>query len=131
VATRTLSAPAPDAVPEPSTAAPSRGAGGDVEAVVPVLEVFGTVPRRGPSGSGAALKAVLVNAMIGGVALVGGALALGDAPGLPEDLLRTGPDRGPLGGLLRRAWAADAPRGRGRRPGPPDRPPPLPRRETR
>ena len=42
-------------------------AGGDITRVRPVLEVFGTVTECGAVGHGAALKVVLINAVIAGV----------------------------------------------------------------
>ncbi|MEI5100411.1 NAD(P)-dependent oxidoreductase [Streptomyces sp. PmtG] len=83
-------------------------AGGDADAVAPVLARLGTVTRTGPLGSGAALKLVVNTAVLGGVALVAEALGLADALGVDEDAARTALARGPLGGALARALATDA-----------------------
>jgi 3-hydroxyisobutyrate dehydrogenase-like beta-hydroxyacid dehydrogenase len=76
-------------------------AGGDLTKVRPILEVFGTVTECGAVGYGAALKVVLINAVIAGVTVVGEAMALGDAFGLPTEL-------GPLAGIAGRAFAQGA-----------------------
>lgn len=70
-----------------------------------VLDALGEVTRCGPLGSGAALKLVLINAAVGGVALVAEALRLGGAVGLPEELVRGQLARGPLAGAVARAYA--------------------------
>ncbi|MFG2991249.1 NAD(P)-binding domain-containing protein [Streptomyces sp. NPDC048257] len=80
-----------------------------------VLNALGEVTGCGPLGSGAALKLVLINAAVGGVALVAEALRLGEAMGLPEELVRgqlvrgqlaRGQlARGPLAGAVARAYA--------------------------
>ncbi|MGW6915800.1 NAD(P)-dependent oxidoreductase [Kitasatospora sp. NPDC054939] len=80
-------------------------AGGEVERVRPVLDLLGSVTPCGPSGSGAALKLVMINAVIGGVALVAEAMALADALGVPEESARTALAAGPLGGAAGRAFA--------------------------
>jgi 3-hydroxyisobutyrate dehydrogenase len=80
-------------------------AGGDAEPVAGLLGVLGTVTRCGPVGSGAALKVVLITSLIGGVALTGAALALGDAFGLPEGVVRDALAAGPLAGAAQRAAA--------------------------
>ncbi|WP_344445323.1 NAD(P)-dependent oxidoreductase, partial [Kitasatospora nipponensis] len=86
-------------------------AGGDgdrVAAVRPVLETLGRVLACGPVGSGAALKLVLINAVIGGVALVAEAMALADSLGLPEQLVTTALANSPLAGAADRAFAQGA-----------------------
>ncbi|MFI7353581.1 NAD(P)-dependent oxidoreductase [Streptomyces avidinii] len=70
-----------------------------------VLDALGEVAHCGPFGSGAALKLVLINAAVGGVALVAEALRLGKAMGLPEELVRGQLARGPLAGAVARAYA--------------------------
>ncbi|MFJ6373987.1 NAD(P)-dependent oxidoreductase [Streptomyces virginiae] len=70
-----------------------------------VLDALGEVTECGPLGSGAALKLVLINAAVGGVALVAEALRLGGALGLPEELVRGQLARGPLAGAVARAYA--------------------------
>ena len=62
-------------------------AGGNLTKVRPILDVFGTVTECGAAGHGAALKVVLINAVIAGVTVVGEAMALGDALGPPEELV--------------------------------------------
>ncbi|MFF5703726.1 hypothetical protein ACFY7H_14635 [Streptomyces sp. NPDC012794] len=71
-----------------------------------VLNRLGTVTECGPPGSGAALELVLTNAAIGGVALVSEALRLGQALGLPADLVRGALAKGPLSGAVARTFAA-------------------------
>ncbi|MEV7613746.1 NAD(P)-dependent oxidoreductase [Streptomyces sp. NPDC089799] len=76
--------------------------------VAGVLERLGEVTECGPAGSGAALKLVLINAVIGGVALVNETLRLGQALGLPAGMLRTELAKGPLAGAVGRAFAEDS-----------------------
>jgi 3-hydroxyisobutyrate dehydrogenase-like beta-hydroxyacid dehydrogenase len=83
-------------------------AGGNLTKVRPILEVFGTVTECGAVGHGAALKVVLINAVIAGVTVVGEAMALGDALGLPEDLVTGALGNGPLAGIASRAFARGA-----------------------
>jgi 3-hydroxyisobutyrate dehydrogenase len=82
--------------------------GGDADPVLPLLELFGTVNRTGPVGTGAALKLVLINAVINGVALVGEAMALADSLGLPEGQVKAALASSPLAGLAGRAFAEGA-----------------------
>ncbi|MEV0414975.1 NAD(P)-binding domain-containing protein [Streptomyces sp. NPDC050448] len=70
-----------------------------------VLDTLGAVTECGPLGSGAALKLVLINAVVGGVGLVAEALALGGALGLPAGLVREQLAKGPLAGAVARAFA--------------------------
>jgi 3-hydroxyisobutyrate dehydrogenase-like beta-hydroxyacid dehydrogenase len=79
--------------------------GGDADPVVPVLEVLGTVRRTGPQGTGAALKIVLINAVISGVAVVAEAMARADEYGLSEELVKGALTASPLGALAGRAFA--------------------------
>ncbi|MEV4316011.1 NAD(P)-dependent oxidoreductase [Actinocrispum sp. NPDC049592] len=80
-------------------------AGGDADEVMPILRVFGTVTRAGALGAGAALKIVLINAVISGVAVVAEAMALADAFGLPEDMVKRAMAASPLAGVAGRAFA--------------------------
>ncbi|MFD7558206.1 NAD(P)-dependent oxidoreductase [Streptomyces sp. NPDC059835] len=81
-------------------------AGGPLPAPVrAVLDALGEVTECGQVGAGAALKLVLINAVVGGVGLVAEALTLGRALGLPEALVRTELARGPLAGAVARAYA--------------------------
>ncbi|SDL25462.1 3-hydroxyisobutyrate dehydrogenase [Streptomyces indicus] len=82
-------------------------AGGDADAVEPVLSALGTVTRTGPSGTGAALKLVVNTAVLGGVALVGEAMRLADALGVPEETAKAALGRSALGGAVPRAFAED------------------------
>lgn len=83
-------------------------AGGNLTKVRPILKVFGTVTECGAVGHGAALKVVLINAVIAGVTVVGEAMALGDALGLPEELVTGALANGPLAGIASRAFARGA-----------------------
>ncbi|MEU6238083.1 hypothetical protein [Kitasatospora sp. NPDC047058] len=74
----------------------------------PVLGHLGTVVRCGGPGSGAALKLVVMSAMVGGVAVVAEALAVADSLGLPEELTLGVLAKGPLGGAVARARALDS-----------------------
>ena len=80
-------------------------AGGDVERAEPVLATLGRIVRCGDLGSGAALKLVLMSAMISGVALVSEALALADALDVPQQQALAQLAAGPLGGVVARARA--------------------------
>ncbi|MFD7979223.1 NAD(P)-dependent oxidoreductase [Streptomyces sp. NPDC059071] len=80
-------------------------AGGDTAPVAGVLDRLGTVTPCGGPGTGAALKLVLINAVIGGVALIGEALTLADSLGLPRDLALRTLGAGPLAGAVGRATA--------------------------
>lgn len=79
--------------------------GGDPTPVRDILDVFGTVTPCGASGTGAALKVVLINAVVAGVAVVGEAMALADTFGLPEPLVVGALTHGPLAGVAGRAFA--------------------------
>ncbi len=79
--------------------------GGDADEVMPLLEVFGSVNRTGAVGTGAALKLVMINAVVNGVALIGEALALADALGLPEEQVKRAMAASPLAGIAGRAFA--------------------------
>ncbi|MEV7523338.1 NAD(P)-dependent oxidoreductase [Streptomyces sp. NPDC091371] len=70
-----------------------------------VLAELGQVTECGPAGAGAALKLVLINAVVGGVGLVSEALLLGRELGLPEELVRAELARGPLAGAVARTFA--------------------------
>ncbi|MGW4850080.1 NAD(P)-dependent oxidoreductase [Streptomyces sp. NPDC004288] len=80
-------------------------AGGDTAPVAALLGRLGTVTPCGGPGTGAALKLVLINAAIGGVALVAEALALADALGLPREPTLRALGAGPLAGAVGRATA--------------------------
>ncbi|MCS7475261.1 NAD(P)-dependent oxidoreductase [Umezawaea endophytica] len=82
--------------------------GGDADAVTPLLSVFGAITRTGELGTGAALKLVLINAVVVGVTAVAEAMTLADALGLPEDLTKGALAVSPLAGLAGRAFATGA-----------------------
>jgi 3-hydroxyisobutyrate dehydrogenase-like beta-hydroxyacid dehydrogenase len=82
--------------------------GGDADDVTPLLELFGTVLRTGATGTGAALKLVLIDAVIGGVTLIGEAMALADTLGLPENLVIRAMSATPLADIAGRAFATGA-----------------------
>jgi len=81
-------------------------AGGDLDRVEPILAELGTVVRCGETGSGAALKVVLISAIIGSITLVGEALRLADALGVPDAVERL--KATPLAGALERAFSTTA-----------------------
>lgn len=83
-------------------------AGGDTAPVEKILGTLGRVVPCGPVGSGAALKLVLIGAVIGGVAVVSEAMRLAAALGVPEQAARDGLLAGPLAGAAGRAFARDA-----------------------
>jgi 3-hydroxyisobutyrate dehydrogenase len=83
-------------------------AGGDVDRVDSVLAIFGTVVRCGAAGSGAARKLVLIGAAMAGVTLVGEALALAEALGVPRDAALEGLAAGPLAGSLSRVQSTNS-----------------------
>jgi 3-hydroxyisobutyrate dehydrogenase-like beta-hydroxyacid dehydrogenase len=82
--------------------------GGDADAVMPLLELFGEVNRTGDVGTGAAMKIVMINAIVNGIAIIGEALQVADAFGLPEDQVKLAFETSPLAGLAARAFANDA-----------------------
>ncbi|WP_441247232.1 NAD(P)-dependent oxidoreductase [Kitasatospora sp. McL0602] len=82
--------------------------GGDSSAVQDVLAVLGTATHCGATGTGSALKVVLIGAVIAGVAVVGEAMALADSFGLPEELVTRAMAQGPLAGVAGRAFARGA-----------------------
>lgn len=82
--------------------------GGDADEVMPLLEVFGSVNRTGAVGTGAAVKLVMINAIVNGVALIGEALALADALGIPEEQLKRTMAASPLAGIAGRAFTEGA-----------------------
>ena len=80
-------------------------AGGDIEGVRSVLEHFGSVVPTGEVGSGAAMKLVLISAILGGVTVLGEALALATTLGLDESTVEERLRSTPMAGLLGRARA--------------------------
>lgn len=82
--------------------------GGDADEVMPLLEIFGTVNRTGAAGTGAAMKLVLINGIVNGVALIGEAMALADSFGLPDEQVKRAMATSPLAGIAGRAFAEGA-----------------------
>ncbi|MGA5064575.1 NAD(P)-dependent oxidoreductase [Streptomyces exfoliatus] len=80
-------------------------AGGDTAPVAGVLDRLGRTTACGGPGTGAALKLVLINAAIGGVAVIAEALALAGSLGLPRELALRTLGAGPLAGAVDRATA--------------------------
>ncbi|MBW8482172.1 NAD(P)-dependent oxidoreductase [Actinomadura parmotrematis] len=80
-------------------------AGGDLDGTEKVLAELGTVRACGGVGAGAALKLVLIGAVIGGVAVVAEALAVADALGVDAATAREALLAGPMGGPAKRAFA--------------------------
>lgn len=100
-----IDAPVMGSVDRAATGALSLLVGGDFEEVRPLLDLFGTVTSAGGTGAGAALKIVLINAVVTGVAAIGEALVLADALGLPEELVKSAMAASPLAGIAGRAFA--------------------------
>lgn len=80
----------------------------DLEAVSPILEHLGSVVRCGGVGSGAAVKLVSNTALVAGMALLGEAITLADALGVPRELALDVLGGGALAGAVRRAQATGA-----------------------
>jgi 3-hydroxyisobutyrate dehydrogenase-like beta-hydroxyacid dehydrogenase len=79
--------------------------GGDIEPVADVLARFGTATSCGPGGAGAAMKVVLISAIIAGVTAIGESMVAADAFGLPQDLVVQAMTHSPLAGIAARAFA--------------------------
>jgi 3-hydroxyisobutyrate dehydrogenase len=80
-------------------------AGGQAELVerwTPLLETLGTVLRVGPVGAGTAAKLVANSTLVGVVGLLGEALALGTALGLPTEVAFDVLEATPLGEQAKR-----------------------------
>jgi 3-hydroxyisobutyrate dehydrogenase-like beta-hydroxyacid dehydrogenase len=80
-------------------------AGGQAELVerwTPLLETLGTVLRVGPVGAGTAAKLVANSTLVGVVGLLGEALALGTALGLPAEVAFDVLEATPLGEQAKR-----------------------------
>jgi 3-hydroxyisobutyrate dehydrogenase len=83
-------------------------AGGDLEPVMDVLERFGTVIPCGPIGAGAALKVVLISAVVASVTAIAEAMTVADAYGLPQDLVQRAMSQSLLAGVAGRAFGVGA-----------------------
>ena len=79
--------------------------GGDTTGVEEILDTFGAVTRAGGPGTGAALKLVMIGAVVAGVTAIGEAMVLADHFGLPEDLVKAAMAHSPLAGIAARAFA--------------------------
>ncbi|MER7754407.1 NAD(P)-dependent oxidoreductase [Kitasatospora sp. NPDC097643] len=84
------------------------GEDGDLDRAQPVLEHLGTVLRCGGPGSGAALKVVVIGAVVAGVTVVAEALAVAGRLGVPQELALQALGSGPLAGVVARARSAES-----------------------
>ncbi|WP_099907884.1 NAD(P)-dependent oxidoreductase [Streptomyces sp. TLI_171] len=84
------------------------GEDAELERAQPVLERLGRVVRCGGPGAAAALKLVVMGALVASVTAVGEALAVADRLGVPQEQARTALAAGPLAGVVARATATDA-----------------------
>ncbi|MFD7904081.1 NAD(P)-dependent oxidoreductase [Kitasatospora sp. NPDC057904] len=84
------------------------GESADLDRAQPVLEHFGRVLRCGGPGSGAALKVVVMGAVVAGVTALGEALAVADGFGLPQELALEVLGGGPLAGVVARARSRES-----------------------
>ncbi|MFG3223954.1 NAD(P)-dependent oxidoreductase [Kitasatospora sp. NPDC048194] len=84
------------------------GRDADLERAVPVLEHLGRVRRCGGPGSGAALKAVVIGAIVASVTVVGEVLAVARELGVPQEAAVQALASGPLAGVVARARSTDA-----------------------
>ncbi|MGW4382632.1 NAD(P)-dependent oxidoreductase [Kitasatospora sp. NPDC004531] len=84
------------------------GEDADLDRAQPVLERLGRVLRCGGPGTGAALKLVVIGAVVASVTAVGEALALAEQLGLPQKLTYSALAAGPLAGVLARATSTEA-----------------------
>ncbi|WP_123818148.1 NAD(P)-dependent oxidoreductase [Kitasatospora cineracea] len=74
----------------------------------PLLERFGRVVRCGGPGAGAALKVVMMGAVVTSVTVVGEALAVAERLGVPAAQARRALAAGPLAGVMARVDSTDA-----------------------
>lgn len=79
--------------------------GGDLHSVADVLARFGTATSCGPMGAGAAMKVVLISAIVASVTAIGESMVAADAFGLPQDLVMQAMSHSPLAGIAARAFA--------------------------
>ncbi|MFE6050543.1 NAD(P)-dependent oxidoreductase [Kitasatospora sp. NPDC056446] len=84
------------------------GKDADLDRAQPVLEHLGRVRRCGGPGTGAALKVVVIGAIVASVTVVGEVLAVAEESGLPQDLVREVLAAGPLAGVVARAHSTDS-----------------------
>ncbi|MGW3040998.1 NAD(P)-dependent oxidoreductase [Kitasatospora sp. NPDC001159] len=79
------------------------GEDADLERARPVLEHLGRVRHCGGPGAGAALKVVVISAIVASVTAVGEVLAVADELGVPQDVAAEVLASGPLAGVVARA----------------------------
>ncbi|MFF0411300.1 NAD(P)-dependent oxidoreductase [Kitasatospora sp. NPDC004745] len=84
------------------------GTDADLDVAQPVLELLGRVRRCGGPGSGAALKVVVIGAIVASVTVVGEVLAVAEELGVPQELAQGVLAAGPLAGVVARALSTDA-----------------------
>ncbi|MEU1289934.1 NAD(P)-dependent oxidoreductase [Kitasatospora sp. NPDC005856] len=80
----------------------------DVDRAWPVLERLGRVRRCGGPGSGAALKVVVIGAIVASVTALGEVMAVADELGVPREQAREVLSVGPLAGVVARAFGTEA-----------------------
>ncbi len=84
------------------------GENAELDRAQPVLERLGRVVRCGGPGLGAALKVVVIGAVVASVTATGEALAVAERLGVPEELARGALAAGPLAGIMGRITATEA-----------------------
>ncbi|MFF2747358.1 NAD(P)-dependent oxidoreductase [Kitasatospora sp. NPDC058048] len=80
------------------------GEDADLDRAQPVLEQLGRVRRCGGPGSGAALKVVVIGAIVACVTALGEVLAVAEELGVPQEQAREVLSAGPLAGVAARAF---------------------------
>ncbi|MFJ6622086.1 NAD(P)-dependent oxidoreductase [Kitasatospora sp. NPDC091335] len=84
------------------------GEDADLDRARPVLEHLGRVRRCGGPGSGAALKVVVIGAIVACVTALGEVLAVAGELGVPQEQAREVLAAGPLAGVVARAFSAES-----------------------
>ncbi|MFI5643126.1 NAD(P)-dependent oxidoreductase [Kitasatospora sp. NPDC051705] len=84
------------------------GTDADLDVAQPVLELLGRVRRCGGPGSGAALKVVVIGAIVASVTVVAEVLSVAEELGVPQELAQGVLAAGPLAGVVARALSTDA-----------------------
>ncbi|MFE7528063.1 NAD(P)-dependent oxidoreductase [Kitasatospora sp. NPDC057542] len=84
------------------------GEDADLDRAQPVLEHLGRVRRCGGPGSGAALKVVVIGAIVACVTALGDVLAAGEELGVPQEQAREVLSAGPLAGVAARAFSTES-----------------------
>lgn len=80
------------------------GEDADLDRAQPVLEHLGRVRRCGGPGAGAALKVVVIGAIVASVTVLGEVLAVADELDVPQEQAREVLSAGPLAGVAARAF---------------------------